>query len=682
MSLISDLESTPAGPRPRGWLAKGWKSEFALLRRPIVVLAVLAITCVPALYAILYITSVWDPYGRLDRLPAALVDRDRGAVRAGREVRLGEATVQFLVRSHPFAFTRYPTEGAARAAVRDGSAYFAVIFPPDFSSQALLARESNPASFVLLVSEGNNYTSSIVSIRFGSELAHILNERLSRERWALIVGDGAPQASPGVRTLRDGLGQLREGAEQLHSGAVEASHGSAELEGGLERASDGAHRLAAGTDLFAGASARMADGFGQIGEGVLQIRRQLPTPEQLGELAAGSRSLVAGSAELDDGLDRLKSGAGQLDQGARQLQAGSSRIPLVGSRLAAGAGQIESGLGKLEGGLVQSADGGRRLHDGLEKLDGGVQPLAQGVVRLGEGLRTMGEQLPDSGHLQEFRMGAQQLRDGTSKLASGIDTVRAGEVRLAEGNARLADGTDRLAAGLGRMSLEFESGFSGTDAAGLAVSVREDVQKLAPVAGNGTAYTPYFVALSLWIGGVMMTFVLYFRRLSESVRGAPRVALWLIKAPLLLTLGAMQATFTVWILQSGVGVVFAHPWLVWGAAVLGSLSFVTLILMLVAILGDAGRLLAVVFLILQLASAGGIYPVELSAPFFQVIHPYLPFTLLVRIFRATMFDAYGGAWSLPAFHLAATALAGAFLTMAIARWKFMAANQYSTAVDI
>jgi putative membrane protein len=682
MSLSPGPHSTPDSAMPAGWVACGWRSEFALLRRPMVILALVAITCVPALYAILYITSVWDPYGRLDRLPAALFDADRGAVRAGREVRLGEATVQFLVKSHPFAFTQYSSEEAARAAVRDGSVYFAVIFPPDFSSRALSARESNPASFVLLVSEGNNYTSSVVSIRFGSELAHVLNERLNAERWALIVGAGAASASPSATTLREGLDQLRDGANRLHSGAVEADRGGAQLKVGLESASEGAHRLAAGTEQFAGASAQMADGFGQVGDGVLQIRRQLPTRAQLEELAAGSRSLVAGSGELAVGLDRLTAGAGQLDQGARQLQAGSRRIPLVGGRLSAGAGQIEAGIVKLDDGLVQATDGGRRLHDGLEKLDGGVQPLAQGVARLGDGLKTMGERLPDAAQLQQFRQGAQQLREGSSKLASGIDSIREGEARLAEGNGRLDEGTERLAAGLGRMSLEFESGFSGTDAAGLAVSVREVVQKFAPVSGNGMAYTPYFAALSLWIGGVMMSFVLYFRRLCDSAQGAPRLALWLIKAPLLLAIGAAQATFTVWILQSAVGVAFAHPWLVWCAAVLGSVSFVTLILMLVSILGDAGRLLAVVLLILQLASAGGIYPVELSAPFFQAIHPYLPFTLLVRIFRATMFDAFGGAWSQPALRLAATALGGALVTVMMARWKYVAKCHYTAAVDV
>lgn len=674
--------SSPAAAQPERWLSRGWRSEVAVLNRPMVILALFAITCVPALYAILYITSVWDPYGRLDRLPAALVDNDRGAIRAGRDVRLGAATVQFLVKSHPFAFTEYSSEEAARAAVRAGDAYFAVIFPPEFSAQALSARENNPASFVLLVSEGNNYTSSVVSIRFGSELAHILNERLNQERWALIVGNGAPAASAGATTLREGLDQLRDGAAQLHGGAVEADRGSARLLGGLDQASEGAHRLSTGADQFAGASAQMADGFGQVGDGVLLIRRQLPTPAQLRELAQGSQSLVAGSSELAAGLDRLTAGAGQLDQGARQLQAGSRRIPLVGGRLAAGAGQIEAGLGKLDDGLVQATGGGHRLHDGLERLDGGVQPLAQGVARLADGLKTMDDQLPNSGQLQDFRSGAQQMREGSSKLATGIDTLRAGQAQLAEGNERLADGTDRLAAGLARLSREFESGFSGTDAAGLAVSVREVVEKFAPVSGNGMAYTPYFAALSLWIGGVMMSFVLYFRRLSDSVRGAPRTSIWLIKAPLLYVVGALQATFTVWILHWAVGVAFVHPWLVWGAAVLGSVSFVTLIVMLVAILGDAGRLLAVVLLILQLASAGGIYPVELSAGFFQAIHPYLPFTMLVKIFRATMFDAYDGAWALPALRLAATAFAGALLTIGLARWKYVEAGLYSAAVDI
>ena len=109
----------------------------------------------------------------------------------------------------------------------------------------------------------------------------------------------------------------------------------------------------------------------------------------------------------------------------------------------------------------------------------------------------------------------------------------------------------------------------------------------------------------------------------------------------------------------------------WVAAVLGSFTFVALIQLMVVVMGDAGRLVAVVLLILQLAAAGGIYPVELSGQFYMAIHPYLPLTALVRAFRATMFGAFGGTWSEAAVQLAVTGCVPAVLAIWLARWKYV-----------
>src|ERR1700689_3349475 len=95
------------------WLWLGLQAEIGLFRRPMFVLSVLAIVLVPSLYAVFYISSFWDPYGHLDRLPAALVNTDRGVIREGRNINVGNTTVNLLTQHPPFHFIRLPSAEAA-----------------------------------------------------------------------------------------------------------------------------------------------------------------------------------------------------------------------------------------------------------------------------------------------------------------------------------------------------------------------------------------------------------------------------------------------------------------------------------------------------------------------------------------------------------------------------------------
>ncbi len=274
-----------------------------------------------------------------------------------------------------------------------------------------------------------------------------------------------------------------------------------------------------------------------------------------------------------------------------------------------------------------------------------------------------------------------QLRDGNASLSAGVNELKAGADRLEEGSVELENGAIRLAAGLDEATTRFEAGFGGMQAEKLAAPVAVQVEVTAPVANNGQAFAPYFSALSLWVGAVMMSFVFYLRRLPDSMQSAPRAVKWFAKAATLFVLGTLQATVVVGLVGGVLGVHLAHPLLVWLVAVLGSLAFVSVVILFMSILGDAGRLLAVILLILQLAASGGIYPVELSSAFYRNVHGYLPFTFLVRAFRATMFSAFEGRWGAPAGGLALCAAAAMLLTVWLARWKYVPKESYGPAVE-
>ena len=621
---------------PLGWLWLGLSAELALFRRPMLVLSVLAIVVVPTLYAVFYISSFWDPYGHLDRLPAALVNADRGVSTGGRDVNLGNDIVATFQRKPPFHFIPLPSVAAADDALHRGEVYFTLVIPADFSERALAARPDEPATFDLQVAEGASYTSAIISKRFGAELAHVLNEQLNDERWAAIVGNSAAPATDSLRVV---IGQLREGGRKLQQAAQQLQAGGARLDQGLD----------------------------QTAAGLQQMRDQLPTSGQLQALADGSSAAVAGEAKLTTGIDQMAAGGQRLQQGAEQLRSGAARVPFGGARVSNGAAQLETGIATLETNLLAGAAGGHELHVGLAKLNDGVQPLTAGLLQLEAALQQMLDQFTSSEPTGVTNQPA-RLRDGSRQLAAGSQD-------LAVGTAQLADGLDRL-----DTSLTAQLGQA--DAGALAASVHVDIRSYAPVPNNGTSYGPYFASLALWFGGIMITFVFHYRRVIEPMKHAPRWVCWSAKSAVPLGIGVLQATVVVAVLRLAFGIAFVHPWLVWLAAGLGSISFVAVILLLIAVLGDVGRLLAVVLLILQLAAAGGIYPVELSGPFYAAIHPYLPLTALVDAFRATMFGAFEGAWSAAALQLLVTGMGAMVLAMAFARWKYIPREAYGPAVEI
>jgi putative membrane protein len=664
MNTSTDAPHPPDSRNLASWWRLGVQAELCLFRRPMVLLSALAIVMVPSLYAVFYISSFWDPYGHLERMPAALVNNDRGATRGGRTVNLGDTVVNRFAQQPPFHFIRKESAEAADDALQRGEVYFELIIPQDFSERTLAARQDAPANFTLRVAEGANYTSAIISKRFGGELAHVLNEQLNQERWAAMVGDPAAATNESVRTA---IGQLRDGAQRVQEG-------SGKLDDGLGQAADGSRRLTDGAGQMADAAVSLSDGMGKVSAGVQEMRDRLPPPEKLQELAAGSNAAVSGEEKLWAGIDELAAGEKRLDDGAGQLRRGAAKVPIYGGRLSAGAGQLQDGIEQLGTGLTQAAGGGRDLHEGLQKLDGGVQALASGLVELETNLQMMSEKLPSAEQRSRVTNGAVELRTHGAELTNGL-------AQLLDGSHQLAAGSKELSAGLDRLNTGFTEQLGEADAGGLAGSVRVNIETTAPVRNNGTAFSPYFAALALWLGGIMMTFVIYFRRIIEPMRAAPRSAKWAAKFTVPMGLGVLQATVVVTVLRVGFGIAFVHPLQAWVAAVLGSFTFVALIQLLVVVLGDAGRLVAVVLLILQLAAAGGIYPVELSGPFYTAIHPYLPLTALVRAFRATMFGAFGGTWAAAAVQLAVTGCVAAVLAIWLARWKYVSRESYCAAVD-
>ena len=658
--------------------------DAALLRRyPKLAWSALGAVVVPALYALIVLSSVWDSNARTSQLPVALVNQDAGLRYGSRDVNLGAEVFQ-AIRAHGlFGYRDFSDADAARRAVREGQLAFAVLLPPDFSRQALLGTESGAGHLILYLSEGNNYAASGFAKRFAPELAHRVNEALNERRWALVLESTAGSRRD-LNSLQQAVDALVEGANKSASAAHQVRQGSQILTAGTAEASDAGQRLQGTTAQLAVGAAEMGSGLRQLGSGLRAADNNASLERDVQALRQGGSALQRGHTELGAGLQQLQAGADSLRDGVSTFKLEAGNWWLIGTDFAQAAGTLQSGAEQLELGLGMARGAQGRLADGTQRFVDGAEQLADGLLRHSTAIGQMVAGLPDEASIKSFAVGAAKVSAATSTLADGLHQLRAGQAQLHQGQVRLEVGSAELAANLRQLQASLPAGKPSPEgtAAGLAQSVQPVLELVAQVPNEGAGFAPNFVPLALWMGALMMAFLFHFRQLPMDLMAAPRAATVAGRLffPALLTAG--QSLVMLAILVGVLQMQTQRLLPVAVTLVLASLLFLCLIFALVHLFGDVGKMVAVLLLVVQMSSAGLLLPIELTPPLFQTMHRWLPLSWVVHAFRASMFGAYDGAWVNDWAAMLATGAAALVVAWFFGRWRPVKARAYRASMEV
>ncbi|MDY0406355.1 YhgE/Pip domain-containing protein [Virgibacillus sp. 179-BFC.A HS] len=167
--------------------------------------------------------------------------------------------------------------------------------------------------------------------------------------------------------------------------------------------------------------------------------------------------------------------------------------------------------------------------------------------------------------------------------------------------------------------------------------VKLNENKLFPIANYGTGMTPFYTVLAIWVGALLLISLLA-TDLHEMKENYTIRHVYFGRLFTFMTIGLLQTIVVLlgdlWLV--GVTVKEIGWFILFG--LITSVVFVTIVYTLVSLLGDIGKAIAIVFLVLQIAGAGGTYPVVLLPEFFQQISPFLPFTHAIGLMR----EAVGG----------------------------------------
>ncbi len=549
------------------------------------------------------------------------------------------------------------------------------------NSPALTAGAGQTADGAKALEQGvGTYTAGVSSAKSGADTLSGGIQQYTQGVTQLTAGSsalysGIDQAGEGVDTLVSSVesasGQLPSAdmLSNLTAGAQNVADGLASLEAnyaaalqGLKDAQasgdpDAVNAAIANLDAISGAISELSAGAGSVNGGVQQLSAGMQTvSSSTGALLTGLQQLQTVFGSVDD-PNTLRGGAYALNAGLSQLDASSAALNNGASALQSGLGQLDASSAALNSGASQLSQGTAALNQGVSTYTNGVDTAAAGASRLHNGTTQLKDSAPALVNgAQALKDGAAALHNGTATLLSNMPTLQDGVQALTDGAAALTDGAVRLDDGAAKLRDGLVTAKDGVVTAiadagerlgvldGLAAYAGEPVvtetQYTHPVANYGSAFAPYFMGLSLWVGGLLIFFGIYLDY-NRKIRSLTKDSTQVIRQTFLFgALSVAQGLLLGLVIQFGLGIEVAHPAMLYPACILTAWAFTAVIQFCIMHLGDAGKLLAMLLLILQLTSCGGTFPIETQAPFFQVISKFLPMTYSTQLFKEAISGSY------------------------------------------
>ena len=633
-----------------------WKHLF---NNKILLISMAVISFIPILYSGFFLGSIWDPYGQTKNLPVAFVNEDKGASLNGKSLNVGESIEKKLKDNHDLGW-EFVSKQQADEGVNSGHFYAVVTIPSDFSQKAASITESEPQQAVInfTTTPAKNYIGSLVSNQAAAKVKSSVSEQITQAYAKGILenldklGIGLDTAANGASTLHDGLGRLQSGTQTYVGGVKQLAVNQQSLTGGLAQLSDGSRKLQAGLGQLSNnlptesQLSQLSDGMKQLQSGINQLNASVSNPspalvaqqnkvktdaQTLAETMLASRSdlLAAGGTLQTLGAQAAASGSDSTTISLPQI----SNISRALTKTQIISAQMETLREDLQALTQQLLAQQTQLQAGVSALNNGVNQLTPNAITAFNGYNSVrfanNQLLAGSASLAN---GLSEAKSGSQKLANGASLLESRSGALIDGTSQLANGADMLANKLADASNRIKIQPTGaTTQQQIANPVKSEMTEKGNVPNYGYALSPYVLSLSLFVGALVLNVIYPIRKTFSEQESAIRW--WLSKASVAGVAAFMQATILMLVMVFFLGLTPEHPAHFIGAIYLTSFAYMSIVSLLVIVLDNPGRFLAMVLLVLQLGSSEGTFPIQTANGFFQSINPLVPMTYSIRALR-------------------------------------------------
>lgn len=372
-----------------------WKS---LWRNKILIIVLVFIIAIPAIYTTLFLGSMWDPYGKLDNLPVAVVNLDEPVEYEGETLNVGKNLVDKLKDDGSLCFNFTDADQAERG-LKNGTYYMVITVPKNFSENATTLMDTVPKKMELdyKTNPGTNYIAMKMSETALEKIKTSVAQEVTKT-YAETIFDKISEAGDGMKDAADGAGEIYDGTEKLSDGNKTISDnlktlsegtltfkdGTSELKVGLSSYLDGVNQLSDGSTTLANGATSLLTGALKLNDGANSLSDGTKT------LTSGTATLESGAKTLESGLKTYTDGVKQANDGAAALNSNSSALTAGAQQLTAGNEQLSSGSAQILGGLNQMSStvkSGLPSEDKITELSGGLDTYSAAIGKMNDELQ-------------------------------------------------------------------------------------------------------------------------------------------------------------------------------------------------------------------------------------------------------------------------------------------------------
>lgn len=646
---------------------------------------IIGLIFLPSMYAWPNILSSWDPYSHTNNIKVAVISEDEGATVEGKNVNLGESLITNLKGNKNLDWQFVSSKQQAENGVKIGDFYASIVIPKSFSSDitSITRGELKKATIEYTVNEKINAISPKITNSGASALANTIGKNFVEVANGVIfeklheAGVKFEENLPAIEQVKEKINNLNDNFSNYENslneliGKVDRGYNVLNTIQGtlpeIDRAATNSIMLANKTNV----TIKNIENFNEImlknintqldkvieisGEvvKVAELIQKKPTnPEETkAKMKALDSRFEAAEKRLDIAKDIFEYLNSLSDQNLFQkqltkintMESDISKLRTLNKKIYSNIDKYDT-IGnnvKVEF-LKTSKRVNRNSIDFKKKLNTEVAPLIKRVLtnadtkirNVSSVISRAQAQIPTiNAKISEAEVKIQTVQGKLLKLQGEMPEIKE-KVQKLTGIVNKADGEIDTNALFNLLKVDYKQ-----QAEFFANPVQLKENQLYHIKNYGSAMTPFYTVLSIWVGALLMSSLLTTKVEDEENKYKPyqkyfgRGLLFMIISllqTLIITLGDMYL----------LGTQANSPYRFVIYALLISLLFSAIIYTTVCLLGNVGKAVCIILLVLQIGSSGGTFPIQMTSSFFQALYPKVPFTYSISLLR----EAVGGVY--------------------------------------
>ena len=639
----------------------------------------------PSMYAWPNILSSWDPYGHTNNIKVAVTSEDEGATVDGKDLNLGKSLVNGLKNNKNLDWQFVSNKQEAENGVRIGDYYASIVVPKNFSQDMTSVSRAEPqrATIEYTVNEKINAISPKITNSGASAIANNISKNFVETANGIIfeklheAGIKFEENLPSIEKAKEEIFKLNDNFSTYEStlseliGKVEYGYN---ILNNVQNTLPEIDRVATNSIMIADKAGITINNIQGFNERLLPIiNNHLNVVEEV------SREVNVIAKEIQQKPDKIEEIKARQKALNSRLQASGERLQLVknifeyfnnlsNERL------FNSQLDRvttLSNDITMIKEVNNNIYNNMDHYDEIANTVKEEFVNKSARVNEVSTNINSKLNDEIAPLISQVLNKAEVNIdkVSGIIAHAQGELptverKLSEAEIKINNAYGRLLSlqaqmpsaksKIQKLTDEIKKADSGIDknqlfnllkvdykqqAEFFANPVKLQENKLYHIENYGSAMTPFYTVLSIWVGSLLMSSLLTTKVEDEEKKYKPyqkyfgRGLLFVIISlfqTLIITLGDMYV----------LGTQATSPYRFVVYALLISLLFSSIIYTIVCILGNVGKAVCIVLLVLQLGSSGGTFPIQMTSEFFQALYPKVPFTYSIGLLR----EAVGGVY--------------------------------------